>query len=165
MLQFGKKYSLSSTMPQDTIPNYDQQIETGIKHYNAMQKLVHQWRQREFAYRINPNNHIQITLCLSMQGLRKIWSFKFPMMDYLSQEKLWFAQHKAPMHSAQTIIAGWFRCQHHPDVCHFPTLQDNINLEILSYFDTNKEDLLKWAGNQAALRNWDGVNVPVISII
>ena len=87
------------------------------------------------------------------------------MMDFLSHEKLWLKQHEAPMHSVQTTIAGWFSCQPHPDVCHFPTLQDNINSEISSYFDTNKEYLFKLAGNQAALRNWDEVSFPVISVI
>ena len=100
-----------------------------------------------------------------MQGLQKIWDFKFTMMDFLSQEKLLLKRHEAPMRSVQTTIAGWFSCQHHPDIFHFPTLQGNINSKISSYFDTNKEDLLKWAGNEVALRNWDGVNVLVISII
>ena len=44
--------------------------------------------KENFAYRITQNNHIQITLWLLMQGLRKIWDFKFPMMDFLSQENL-----------------------------------------------------------------------------
>ena len=87
------------------------------------------------------------------------------MMDFLFQEIQWLKQHEAPMHSVQTTIAGWFSCQHNPDVCHFPTLQDNINSEISSYSDTNKEELLKLAGHQAALRNWDGANTPVISAI
>ena len=93
-----------------------------------------------------------------------LWTLKQPILGHLREADIYIDEQTAPMDQIETTFLGWFCKRHHPDLCHIPTLELDINDTLQAHFDDNKDDLLAFARSYRDLTDWDGSLLPRVTV-
>ena len=120
--------------------------------------------KENFEYVVTKSGTVQVTVWIDFGNLNYLWNLKEPLLNFLHKYKIWIEDHHGEMNAVETITTGWYSENEHPDVCHKSQLQEQLNKDIHQEFEENKEEIMETIDKYPPLREWDGNNLPNVTV-